>query len=313
MSARSELPQVARLEASHAQAPLFRALPRSGARPNGTVVQEVEGRKLTWQLFERLDDDDQSVLLAVIYACGQKRLAISDSAASAADSQLRSTLDPTSSLGSMPTAKGLTTLGFVARVLGWSGATAYDRIFSSLRRLAAVSVIVQTHRRGTAWSSHLLAFRLDSLEPSGPEQKTFEAREKSRGARWQLTLLLNPALTAAALGMKGARWTVCRLDERRQLHSSVARIAHAWLSWWLRPGTTRPVSLDNLAAHVWIEPAASSQAQRDRRKALNRALDELAGIGWGVTRSQTDKGTLLRIRRPAPGGIQDTAELPEVA
>ena len=93
----------------------------------------------------------------------------------------------------------------------------------------------------------------------------------------------------------------------------MARIAHAWLSWWLRPGTSSPISLDNLAGHVWIEPAASSQARRDRRKALNKALDELSAIGWSIVRSQTDKGTLLRIRRPTYNAGEEATELPSAA
>lgn len=68
----------------------------------------------------------------------------------------------------------------------------------------------------------------------------------------------------------------------------------------------RPVDRSAVnCARVWVDGPADPQTRRDRRKAMNRALDELNNIGRKVSRTTTDTRTLLTIRRPTTSKVKD--------
>ncbi len=264
---------VARLDPGHAFAPLFRPLAH-GVRPRVEAAQTIGTAQLTWRAFWALDAADQTVLLALVWILGCQQLRLADGHPNPEGQALWKALDPTGQAGAETAAAGRTSLRAIMLAAGWEPSGRRRALVrESLKRLAHVTV---SGRDGSkTWSCNLLGLKVDE-------------------ATGQLHVALNPALAAALLG-GGGQHVRYALAERTQLESDAARIAHVWLSAWLRPGGQGVIGLDRLAEHVWGGEAPSEAARRWRRSTLTAALEELAAVGWQV-KVGAGKAT---IRRPA--------------
>lgn len=115
-----------------------------------------------------------------------------------------------------------------------------------------------------------------------------------------LPIKLNWRLAASIFGEQNVRVS---LNERRQLGSPIARIAHCWFSCFIREGQSlmagKGASLNTLTAHVWGRRPASDAVWRKRRTMLKKALQEEVGQlkGWGVVPDDRRRG-VWHISRP---------------
>jgi Replication protein C (RepC) len=97
-------------------------------------------------------------------------------------------------------------------------------------------------------------------------------------------IALHPHISRVARGVAGQspfrrRYTVLSLEERYSLEDPIARIAHAWLSCWLRRYETglRTISLEKLADHVWGD-TLNPRGEKQRMSRLRCALSDISEL-----------------------------------
>jgi hypothetical protein len=116
----------------------------------------------------------------------------------------------------------------------------------------------------------------------------------------RLPIRLNWRLAASIFGEQNVRVS---LNERRNLETPIAKVAHCWFSCFIREGQSlmagRGASLNTLASHVWGRRPASDAVWRKRRTMLKKALhDEVGQLpGWGVVPDDHRRG-VWHISRP---------------
>lgn len=116
----------------------------------------------------------------------------------------------------------------------------------------------------------------------------------------RLPIRLNWRLAASIFGQQNVRVS---LNERRNLETPIAKIAHCWFSCFIREGQSlmagKGGSLDTLASHVWGRRPASDAVWRKRRTMLKKALQDEVGRldGWGVVPDDRRRG-VWHISRP---------------
>lgn len=276
MSGTRLVTQHARLEHTHAVADLFAALPR-GDRPRRVVtVASSTGAHETWRftLPFALDATDQSVLLVVLALTTQDEYA----RAIAPDGAARA-LSLAGEVAGASTMGVHTTEYRLARECGLAhGGSGAQSVRDAVDRLATATFDIQ--RDGMTVSGGALIAR--ARAPDG-----------------RLLIAVNPYLARALLDPDSILWVKVDLEERRSLASETARLLHAWLSAWLRPGSSGRIRLDTLARHVW-PPAPSRKTPhstlRRRRHVVRQALDEIAALpGWKVT--PTDDRNAVHVAR----------------
>jgi hypothetical protein len=169
-----------------------------------------------------------------------------------------------------------TTLASICREIGRDPADgrAHTAIRNSLKRLQGVVIEA---RSGNDWAStHLI---------SG-------AAGRGKAA---VSITLNYRLTRAVLGT--ASYGRIRMSVWRQL-SPVGQCLYHWLACW-RPGygACPPIRLDTLARHVWGDEKQGA-AQRERRRLLRAAIEELNAAGGGEWCIDERDGFLQIERQP---------------
>jgi hypothetical protein len=130
-----------------------------------------------------------------------------------------------------------------------------------------------------------------------------------------LPIRLNWRLAASIFGKQNVRVS---LNERRNLESPIAKIAHCWFSCFIREGQSlmagKGASLNTLASHVWGRRPASDAVWRKRRSDLKKALlGEVGKLeGWGVVQDVERRG-IWHISRPKQIRNRDDFYLPTPA
>jgi len=165
-------------------------------------------------------------------------------------------------------------LSAFARELGYArpSSATLNRLRKAIERLSAVTVEVK--HRDFQGSYQLLSGYW---------------KEPDTG---DVVLALNPELTAAVLRKKD----FLRVDmaEVRALNSDAARLLHHRLLW-INAGSRGKVGLDTLVEYGYGDtPPATHAARSNRRKAIRKALDELAALGWEVDRVSHNQYRILR-------------------
>lgn len=171
------------------------------------------------------------------------------------------------------------------------GGNNYITLSKLLTQLATVVMYRRVGKRGG--SSNLLSFVHDGDK---------------------MSIALNWRLAAAILG--DHQNIQVSLYERHRLNGSVARLLHAWLSCFVRPGkglmNGQGAKLDTLAAHIWGNRPVSAGVARNRRTDLRKAIAEIGGLpGWSAS---VDARGVAHFNRPAhidvdlPGDDAETKE-----
>lgn len=255
--------------------PLFRPLYR-GRRPGGLTIEDERGDlQLKFNIWQALDSRDQSVLLASIALAGvlgRQELHAGNSHCRA--KQLWQNLQPEDLAMTDQATVVKTTSYALLQAAGMADGTAeYDRLKECLERLSMVGCRVRKY--GYDWSMRLLSY---AETPEG-----------------LLHIALNPRFAEALSG----HHVYVSLAERRALHSDTAHVAHAWLSAWLRQGSSNSIRLDRLAVKVWGPPSKSASTNRSRRERIRKALHEVNQLyGWQVKVEGRGVAAKATIKRP---------------
>jgi len=281
--------QHARLERTHAVADLFSALPNSvkvkkadhwPRWPRRVTAIQVgrHGAEETWRFVEpwALDATDQTLLLVLLALAAQGEY-----------SRAIAPNDAILALGLAGEAAGTNTLAVhtseyrLARECGLThGGSARELIRSALDRL--ISATFDIERNGATVSGGAVIARAQT--PDG-----------------QLLVAVNPYLARALLDPDSGLWVKVDLQERRALRTDTARLLHAWLCTWLRPGESRTVKVDTLLRHVWLDSGPTpAGTMRRRRHDIRLALEDIGNLAGWVLTGANGHGTVT-ITRPRDG------------
>lgn len=268
-----------RVERHHAIADLFRAVPPQLRRYTREVsVPGAGGATWTFTLPYALDDPHQTLFLTILAQLGELRkmeenvrrimppeaaemLALRGAAAQGGTYQLR------------------TSMHALIRACGWAPSGKRRKlVVRALEDMAAATFRISKPGVG---------------EASGGQVLSYVALEDGR-----MGVAVNPYLAFGLLGK--FMYAKIDLEERRQLPSATARLAHAWLSAWLRPGQHGRIKLHTLARHIWRDhDTAPAGTVRRRHHELAAALRTISGLrGWRIT---VTGAMVLAHRRREPG------------
>lgn len=270
----------ARQDPSLAMVSLFRPVCR-GRRPGGfSIEHEHSGYKFKFNLWQALDSRDQSVLLGIIGLAGMLEFAGETAMLHAQVEHPRGqslwlALDAKASAESDSALVVKTTRYALLQAAGLDDkGRNYGLLENCLERLSMVGCRVR--KDGYDWSMRFLSY----IEtPTG-----------------EIHVALNPRFAEAIAG----HHVHVSLIERHSLHSDTAQLAHAWLSAWMRQGTSNGIRLDKLAEKVWGPPSKASATNRKRRERIGKALHEIQDLsGWKVQIQGRGGAAKAIIKRPA--------------
>ena len=255
---------------------LFRPICR-GRRPGGLAIEhEHDGLRLKFNVWQALDTRDQSVLLAAIGLAGLLGTQnLHAGITHARGQQLWLDLEPTEQAEMDQAIVVRTTRYALLRAAGLDDhGRNYRLLEDCLERLSMVGC--RARKDGYDWSMRLLSYA--------------EAQDG------RLHIALNPRFAQALSGQH----VHVSLVERRQLSGDAAMLAHAWLSAWLRPGSSNCIRLDRLAEKIWGPPSSREATNRKRRERISKALETIATLrGWHIVRDGKGSSAKATISRPA--------------
>lgn len=253
----------ARHDPAHCLAPgLFRSLKRGDRKKLKLDVTYHYGKddQIRFIGFEPLGADDMRLLQGLIAFCGPKGIILRSEPKTDMGKQLRTFLEPKwdaiekdalvvrESIGKLLTEIGLT-----------DGGDNIDGIKSSLLRMSNVTVQVI---RGTQQSSfHLMSYAFDEADG-------------------KLFVALNPRIAEAIMGRRSH--THIEMSEVRALDTDPARLIHQRLCGWIDPGKFGRVEIETLCSYVWPNETTNANTMKTRKQTINRALAELATVGWSI-------------------------------
>lgn len=265
----------ARHDPAHCLAPgLFRSL-KKGERRTGKLdvtYQYGERQRIEFKGPEPLGADDLRVLQGLVAMAGPSGLVLSPSPKTESGQQLRLFLEPKWDAVNQDAMVVKGSYGSLAKEIGYADTDDSRKIRECIERLWMVSIIVINSEKRQGF--RLLA-EYESNECSG-----------------KLFVALNPRIARAILG--GAPHARISMHEVRALSSDAARLMHQRLCGWVDPGRCGRVTLDNLCAYVWPEPA-NPNTMKQRRQRAKAALMELARLGWKVEEYARGK---IEVARP---------------
>ena len=272
----------AKADPALSMATIFRPVTK-GRRPRGLDIETSFGTdiKIAFSIHTGLDTMDQTYLLTLTALAGLDYQVIDGDTEGETGRALWREINAPGNSGFRGEAAIVeTTMHELIKAGGAksSGAT-YDAVRKSLKRLANVSITVTTPTE--EYSQRLLSYRFEF-------------------ATGRLVVAMNSRICAA---LAGAHVRIS-LSERKDLSLDAAKIGHAFLCAWMRPGDTRVINLDTLTTRVWGGEAIADSTQRTRNKTLRSAIIELNNLpGWKV-REVTPKR--ISVTRPM---IADHAEI----
>lgn len=268
--------EYARHDPALALVSLFRPIYDTKDRPGGlTIETSHDGLHLKFAIWQALDAHDQLVLLTAIGFAGISGQDLYADTANVKAQQLWQSLEPMNQAEADRAIVVTTTRYRMLKAIGeGKGGKNYDSLEDCLERLSNVGC--RARKEGYDWSMKLLSY---SLSPDDT-----------------LHIALNSRFATALTG----QYVHVSLHERQKLNKDPAKLAHAWLSAWLRPGRTQSISIDKLSEKVWGEASKSSDAAiRKRRQRIKEAIDEINLLkGWHIELTGKGKRCLAQVSRP---------------
>lgn len=279
-------PAFAKIDPAHLFDGLF--VPTTGKKRGRLYVEprRFGNSEISFQGFEQLGADDQSVLLSITAQLGIDGLIINHDPAGDISKQLRLDIFFKGDDG-RPLASKQTTLRSILIDAGYDPDRGTANISASLNRLRNAQI--REVNKVDGWD------RACNIISTSFNKKTGETY-----------IAANPRLTSAVF--RGQHVKIS-LYERNALESEVAKILHSWLCSNIRLGGAlgrgNGVHIDTLSPHIWgsAHEAESVKVKSVRRALLRSALDDIAdktkslhdGYGWAI--DQTSCGLVL-VSRP---------------
>lgn len=247
---------------------LFQSHRRGDRRPTD-LRHQIGQTTIRVVCFQQLGAGDLRYLHGLVALAGDQGKLLSASPSLDVPARLRTALQTTS------TDNAIFISGRICNLLhevGLSDGGANIKAFKeSLTRLANVTLYISTV--AGEQSFHLLSYILENGSS-------------------KFTVALNPAIANA---INGRRYTRIELSEVRQIRSDAALILHQRLCAIVAPGKVRSFKTKTLLSYVWPNPETPSAVSKQKQR-LREALEELGGLGWGITATTSE---VHKISRPA--------------
>lgn len=209
-----------------------------------------------------------------------------------------------------------TSLCELAEVAGYSSdnTKVLRHIFSAIQRLHGVTI--WDYRLAPDNAPPHTGRVIDIMTPEGKstirveEAVSYKLVHGTRlDGRGGIELTWNPRETLAILG-RANNYTMIDLEEVRNIRLGPTILIHARLCGFIDPGATRMVGdtlieeylYDNVLPTTDTSPNAIAERNK-RRIYIKRALSELAGLGWKITRGTPKNPNCYVITRPATGQL----------
>ncbi len=279
-------PSFAKIDPAHLMDGLF--VPTNGKKRGRLYVapRRFGDTRISFQGFEQLGAEDQSVLLAVMAQLGIDGLTISNNPGGPISLFLRQELEMKGSDTDANLRTKKTTLRSILIDAGYDPYRGTSDITASLNRLGNAQIREQKDK---GWD------RRCNLLSTSFNKETDE-----------LHVAVNPRLAGSVFGGQHVKIS---LYERNTLKTEAAKILHSWLCSNIRLGKAlgngNGAHIDTLVPHVWGigTESESRQVQSKRRCILRDALDEIRdsskvlhdGYGWSI--DQTSSGLAI-VSRP---------------
>lgn len=234
---------------------LFNPVPKDGERAGGLSYWiRHSDYDIQFAVWQQLDGLDQSVLLAAsaMAHIEHEELRANDGG------ELWDKLEPLEEAQKDKAVVIETTRYKLMQAAGLvNEGRAYERLKNSLFRLS--NVTCRVFRGRGEWSMRFLSY----------------------GATKEGTIRI--ALNGRFAKALNHQYDRIDLQERRALNSEPAKIAHAWLSAWMRPGEEREIGIDKLTTKVWGETSDNPNTQSSRRTRLMKAIDKINALDtWRI-------------------------------
>jgi len=271
----AERVRFARQDPALALVSIFRPVCRGRRQGGLTIKHEHSGLKLKFNVWQALDSRDQSVLLGAIALAALTRTnSLGAEVEHPRGQQLWLNLKPTESAVMDRALVVKTTRYALLQAAGLHDkGQNYGLLEDCLERLSMVGC--RARKEGYDWSMRLLSY---AETPEG-----------------NLHIALNPRFAQALSG----HHVHVSLTERKALNGDTAKLAHAWLSAWLRQGSTNSIRLDRLAEKIWGPPSETPATNRKRRERTWKALEEIGKLsGWLVKIEGQGAKAKASIKRP---------------
>ena len=251
----------AKLDAAHFMDGLF--VPTRGKKRERLFVAPkiINNIEVSFQGFEQLGDDDQSILYALSGQLGLNGLFINKEPPAENGAQLRLALEFNEDDGGRVAVKS-TTLRSLLIDAGYPPNKSTNFVKDCLNRLA---------------NSQIREFDLDSGWDRRCNLISVIFNRKTNA----ILVAANPRLTYAIFATKNQHHIRLSLFERSALDSSVAKILHAWLCSCIHPGQSigfgNGIHIDKLGPHIWGGEweKSSISAKSRKRNLIREALDEI--------------------------------------
>lgn len=276
----------AKIDPAHLMDGLF--VPTNGKKRDRLYVapRRFGDTRISFQGFEQLGAEDQSVLLAVMAQLGIDGLRITSEPGGPISLFLRQELEMKGNGTDANLASKKTTLRSILIDAGYSPNRSTEDIVGCLNRLRNAQIREQKDK---GWD------RASNLLSSSFNKETDE-----------LHVAVNPRLAGSVF--KGQHVKIS-LYERNALKTEAAKILHSWLCSNIRLGKAlgngNGAHIDTLMPHVWGvgTESESRQVQSKRRCILRDSLDEIRdstkslhdGYGWSIDQTS---GGLVIVSRP---------------
>lgn len=272
-----------RHEPGHVLAPgLFRSLKRGDYKKlKLDVAYEFgDGERLEFGGKEPLGVPELRVLQGLIAMAGPGGLLLSPEPKTESGQQLRLLLETRFDAVQANALVVKSSFRALAGTIGYADVENTKGIQESIERLWGVSVIAQKGRRR-------MGFRLLSSYDSD-------------SADGRLHVALNPRIAQAILGE--SRHCRISLKEVRALRTDPARLIHQRLCGWIDAGKSGTVTMETLCEYVWLDET-NSNALKQRRTSVRKALEELGCLGWVV--DEYVRGKFRVSRRDSDRNLSD--------
>ena len=272
----------ARFDHAHLFDGLF--IPTNGVKRGRLFVEprQFDHLLISFQGFEQLGGDDQSLLLAITAQLGTDGLMIEKEPTGDMNKQLKLALD-FNEADNRVLASTRTTFRRILIDAGYKENTSTNFVKDSLNRLANTQIREVNLETGWDRRCNLISVKFN--------QKTKE-----------IWVAANPRLTQAIFAIEKKQHVIISLLERNSLKGEAAKILHAWLCAFTEQGqyfgNAYGTNLDTFAPHIfggkaWETASASSKSRK--RRQIEGALVEISQR-WEITQ---DAAGMVHIKRPS--------------
>ncbi len=259
---------------------IFRPMKR-GPRPKAKVTNSFGTIKITFQMYDALGADDESVMLAILSLMGVKGEKLKSDTNDEGKLQLRTKLSPKANAKDANAGSIKTSFFELVNRAGFGDSgRSKTHLIACLDRLSSTTLILDDE----SWHGSMTLLSYIINEDDG-----------------RVEIACHWRLAEAIFG--SAQFARVSLGERYKIEGDAGRILHRWLSAWVQVGKEASIRMNKLESHIWQldEVSNEPEARKERLEKLKKALFQIGNLdGWAVDTNGRGWDTVVTISRRQP-------------